>query len=60
MDKFEFKDKLMNIYKTIIQLQGDLYEKSLSDEELAKVRSEIYTALENVNDCVKREIYNIH
>lgn len=60
MDKFEFKDKLINVYETIIRLQGNLYEKGLADEELVKIRSEIYGALEQVNDRVKREIYNIY
>lgn len=60
MDKFELKEKLIEINDTIDKLVGELFAKGVADEELAEIRSKVYSALQKGSDVLKECIYNIY
>ena len=59
MDKFELKDKLIEIADTLDKLTGELMSKSTT-EEVGEIRSEVFSRLMKTHDMLKSKIYNIY
>lgn len=59
MDKFELKDKLIEIADTLDKLTGELMSKSTT-EEVGEIRSEVFSQLMKTHNMLKSKIYNIY
>ena len=59
MDKFELKDKLIEIADTLNKLTGELMSESTT-EEVGEIRSEVFFQLMKTHDMLKSQIYNIY
>ena len=59
MDKFELKDKLIEIADTLDKLTGELMSKSTT-EEVGEIGSEVFSQLMKTHDMLKSKIYNIY
>lgn len=60
MDKFELKEKLIEISDTLDRLTGELFSKGASDEEVANIRSTVFSTLLTSNEIIKSKIYEIY
>ena len=60
MDKFELKEKLINITDQLDKMVGDLMSNGCKDVETGEIRSEVYTQLLKTNEFLKSKIYNIY
>lgn len=60
MDKFELKEKLIDLVETLEQLTGSLMSTGAADEETARIRSKVFSELAKVSEMLHEDIYNIY
>ena len=58
-NKFELKEKLVEVYEELNRL-GDMLMENGTDEEAGEIRARVMNSLGNVARLVKDEIYDIY
>ena len=59
MDKFELKEKLINLHISIADNYAELIKDRTDNEETGEILSRVISALAKLSDVVSKEIYNI-
>lgn len=60
MDKYELKEKLIDVYAQMGKLAAILEEKGCVDEETADIRWRVLSAIDDAQGIIRNEIHQIY